>query len=288
MSIPDLFGHSILVDEVGNEFGRHGQLLLKTAYQPIFQLQDDVLVPVSVAATTIEQWVDPEIGEQRVVYLDTDAEKIFADMLARIVHLRNFPNLYADVGMQMPFDLRLHGKMVRDQIAFMASERDRLFPEAPQVTCVISDMESLDDAEAAEIASLLRSYSFRLAADDFGTGFPTVERLELVKPDVVKIEGNWFRRVAAVPRAAKLLRPLFNGFRNQGAEVLVAGIEVSAHLEAAVDSGATLLQGNLLGRAAPAGGIIDFMPLNLDSLLLRDELLSSANIVSFSERRRRD
>ena len=100
-----------------------------------------------------------------------------------------------------------------------------------------------------------------------GAGHSTEERLLLLEPDIVKIDGGWFAEVCRHAAAEKLFRPLLSLLHDHGAKVLVEGIERPDQLQIALEGGADLLQGYLLGRPVPVGTIFPAQPLALDDLL---------------------
>src|SRR5690606_35905206 len=118
------------------------------------------------------------------------------------------------------------------------------------LVCEVTESPALDRATFVRLAAEMRRLGMRLAIDDFGSGDSTLERVELLEPDFVKIDGAWFRRLVQTPGAARLLANLVDGFHRGGASVLVEGIETSAQLRAALDAGADCVQGYLLGRPA--------------------------------------
>jgi EAL domain-containing protein (putative c-di-GMP-specific phosphodiesterase class I) len=113
----------------------------------------------------------------------------------------------------------------------------------------------------------MRRHGIRLAIDDFGVGHSNLERVKLIRPNIIKIDGGWFRQIAAVPAAAALFKSFVSGLHDLGAQVLVEGIETPEQLSCAVEAGAEYLQGFLLSRPRLAGTIFDPSPLRIDVLL---------------------
>jgi EAL domain-containing protein (putative c-di-GMP-specific phosphodiesterase class I) len=116
----------------------------------------------------------------------------------------------------------------------------------------------------------MRRDGIRIAIDDFGTGHSTVERVSLLQPDIVKIDGGWFGEFCRHAAAERFFRPLVSSLHDRGARVLVEGIEQPVHLRVALDGGVDLLQGYLLARPALAGTIFNEEPLVIDALLGRE------------------
>lgn len=261
---------AIMVDEVGIESGRYGPFRLKTLYQPIYQTRGDTLVPFGV-----EGLVNPFRDGETVPVSEFMGEvqrkdRMFVESMCRALHLRNYNNI-GEPGLRLFFnyDPLAHDDLdaAIGQIRYMAGRLDEIGINPRLLVCEITESRALDDAMLARLAAEMRSYEIRLAIDDFGAGHSTLARVGMIEPDFVKLDGDWFRRIADVPAAARLLPPLVAALQKTGAEVLVEGIETVDQLAVALDTGSHYLQGFLLGRPAPAGTIFDPAPLHAGTLL---------------------
>jgi len=90
----------------------------------------------------------------------------------------------------------------------------------------------------------------RVALDDLGTGFASIDVARELQPDVMKLDGEVVRSSSAearrfVDEAVALADEL-------GAIVLAEGVEEAEHADAAAAAGVTLGQGWFFGRPAPA------------------------------------
>src|SRR5690606_35263859 len=113
----------------------------------------------------------------------------------------------------------------------------------------------------------LRLHGIRLAVDDFGIGPTNLDRVELLRPDIVRVSGRWFRQLAAVPGAALLFRSLVAGLSERGAAVMVDGIAARRELACAAAGDALFLEGSLLSEPRLAGAVIETEPVELAGLL---------------------
>ncbi|TAK69028.1 MAG: EAL domain-containing protein [Actinomycetota bacterium] len=99
---------------------------------------------------------------------------------------------------------------------------------------------------SAAVVDDLRALGVGLVLDGFGRGPTDLSALPARHADIVKIDLRALRS-AAWPDFTELLRPLVTLVRAAGTQVAVHGIESVAERDAAVDAGADLLQGYLLG-----------------------------------------
>lgn len=261
---------AIRSDEVGIQYGRYGPFVLKTLYQPIFRRRPEGLKPCGV-----EGLIKPFVGGTPVPALSflgqvPRGDRFFIEVMCRALHLRNYANLGVEgLLLFFNFDPRAHDDVDRAirQIRYMAGRIEEIQLPAHLLVCEITETEAVDPEILRRLAAEMRMHGVRLAIDDFGIGHSTLERVAVIEPDIVKLDGPWFRRIAAAPSAIGLLNALVAGLQQRGAEVLIEGIQTPGELKVALDAGADLLQGYLLARPALAGTMFDTEPLDPGALL---------------------
>ncbi|MER9743612.1 EAL domain-containing protein [Mesorhizobium sp. M0187] len=262
-------GEAIFADEVGIEYGVYGAFRLKSAYQPIFAPRGGAL-----AAVAVEALIEPQRASMPVapaMFFDSVApgDRLFVESMCRMLHLKNFRNIGAD-GLDLFFN---YNPMINDhlgralaEIRLMTRHLGDLDLHAAMLVCEITE-QAADDNVLAPLVREMRRHGIRIAIDDFGTGHSTAERMSLLQPDIVKIDGGWFAEFCRHAAAERFFRPLVSSLHDRGAKVLVEGIEQSVHLRVALDGGVDLLQGFHLGRPALAGTIFNREPLSIEALL---------------------
>ncbi|MGX5839435.1 EAL domain-containing protein [Mesorhizobium sp. ArgA1] len=265
-------GEAIFADEVGIEYGIYGAFRLKTAYQPIFAPRGGAL-----AAVAVEALIEPHRAAMPVapaVFFDSVAagDRLFVETMCRMLHLKNFRNIGVD-GLDLFFN---YNPMINDhlgralaEIRLMTRHLGDLDLHAGLLVCEITE-QAADDHVLAPLVREMRRDGVRIAIDDFGTGHSTAERMNLLQPDIVKIDGGWFAEFCRHTAAERFFRPLVSSLHDRGARVLVEGIEKPVHLRVALDGGADLLQGFHLGRPALAGTLFNQQPLSIEALLGAD------------------
>ncbi|MER8807625.1 EAL domain-containing protein [Mesorhizobium australicum] len=262
-------GDAIFIDEIGIECGIHGDFRLRSAYQPIYAPRGGSLHPVAV-----EGLIEPHRAGRPVsprMFFDSIAapERLYVETMCRVLHLRNFHNIGVD-GLDLFFNynplVNDHAGQALAEIRLMSRHLDELGLAPAMLVCEITE-QAADDALLARLVREMRRDGIRIAIDDFGTGHSTVERVSLLQPDIVKIDGGWFAEFCRHAAAERFFRPLVSSLHDRGAKVLVEGIEQPTHLRVALEGGVDLLQGFLLGRPALAGTIFNEEPLAVDALL---------------------
>ncbi|WP_192183853.1 EAL domain-containing protein [Mesorhizobium amorphae] len=263
---------AIFADEVGIEYGVYGAFRLRSAYQPIFTPRSGTLTAVAV-----EGLIEPHRAGRPVappVFFDgiAAADRLFVETMCRMLHLRNFRNIGVE-GLDLFFN---YNPLVNDhpgralaEIRLMTRHLGDFDLHPGMLVCEITE-QAADDKVLVSLVHEMRRHGIRIAIDDFGTGHSTEERIALLSPDIVKIDGTWFAQFCRHAAAERFFRPLVSMLHDRGAKVLVEGIEQSVHLRVALDGGVDLLQGFHLARPALAGTIFNEEPLSIEALLGMD------------------
>ncbi len=255
---------ALFVDEVGVAYGRHRDLLLKSAYQMLYRVDGPALVPFAVEALAIAYRDGQPISAQRL-FDGTPAERRDAlKRLCRILHFRNYENI------GLP-ELEIYFNADPDFAPADIDHVESLLTDnriAPKLAvCEITEAVAQSREAVASLGDGLRRIGVGVAVDDFGAGASTAERLRLLKPSTVKIDGAWFRAVSRNAEARTMLPGLFARMHELGCRVLVEGIESADDLACALAAGADYLQGFLLARPALAGTVFDDCPLALEDIV---------------------
>ncbi|HEV7415908.1 MAG TPA: EAL domain-containing protein [Tianweitania sediminis] len=276
---------AILVDEIGLASATFGPFMLKSVFQPIFAAAGDELAPWGAEAK-LRPLRDHLPVPSAMIAESMGGEDVIAfEALCRALHLQNYHMIGVDgLSLFCSVDARHASSANRalDELEFLSALVHEVGLPPHLLVCSLAECEKQEKTVLLRLATAIRLHGFSLGVDDFAAGFPALEQVSFIKPDVVKIDGPWFRRVAGVPRATRLLRPLFSGFQDAGAAVLVDGIETASQLDAALEAGAVLVQGPLLGQPMLAGSLFPAAPIERATLTG-----PQGNVVRLADRRRR-
>lgn len=121
-----------------------------------------------------------------------------------------------------------------DRIVFEVVESDR-----------IEDVGNLQ-----RIAAFYRAAGFKIALDDLGSGYGSLNLLGGLKPDFVKLDMQLIRGVDSDPFKARIVCKLLEMARDLGVQTVAEGIETEAEWEWVRGHGADYVQGYLFGRPA--------------------------------------
>ena len=256
---------SIRHDEIGLAIGQFDGHVLRSAYQPVYRLQNGRLAVVGARLLVRPSRDGRPALPSRFFERLRGGDRLTFECLCQALHIANLPYVDLDTA---TLALRL-GPMPRTMLdaalALLRRATDELEEEGydpPRIWC-----EFPATGMAAEQAGAARAHGFRVALCDFGPEPAGISAAIAATPDYVRLDGAWFRTVARAPEARILLARLTTLLHGQGIEVLADGIETTAQFEAALDVGADMFQGFLLAPPFLAGSAFTQRPLRLPELL---------------------
>lgn len=259
---------AITFDEIGIATARIGGAVVRTAFQPVFEVRGSAMEPVAVEgfARPFREGaaLPPRIFLSRLEH----QERREAEQICLALHARNLSHLGdADLGHVVAIDdFVLAADGAPDESLLREASRT-----APRNSIGRLGVGSLGAQTHARLASALRSHGLLVSVGSFGPWPSVCESYRAAQPDVVHFDGAWFRRIAANESALRLLAQLVRRLHDDGVRILVRGIETRVQLASAIAIGCDLFQGYVLARPAIAGSVFDFSPRSLD---LEDDIES--------------
>jgi len=101
----------------------------------------------------------------------------------------------------------------------------------------------------------LRRIGVRLAIDDFGAGYSSLNYLRLLPATTVKIDQSFVRDLTESSATLTVIRSVIALAHSLGLEVIAEGVETERQFDLLRDAGCDCFQGHLLGRPAAASEI---------------------------------
>lgn len=132
---------------------------------------------------------------------------------------------------------------------FLAVEEAGL-PPARLVFEVVETEEVRDADHLVRLLAEYRRAGFRVALDDIGAGYSSLNLLARLRPDFVKIDMELTRGVDRDPYKAQVVGKLLEMARGLGVGTVVEGVETVGEWHWARDNGADFVQGYLFARPA--------------------------------------
>jgi len=127
-----------------------------------------------------------------------------------------------------------------------------LLPWARRIVLEVTETEAIRDYPRARARiAALRERGFRIALDDLGSGYSSLNLLAQLEPDIVKLDMELVRGIEREGRTRRLVQHLIEFCRGEGFVTVAEGIETDAELSVVTELGVDLVQGYLLARPQP-------------------------------------
>jgi EAL domain-containing protein (putative c-di-GMP-specific phosphodiesterase class I) len=130
----------------------------------------------------------------------------------------------------------------------MTALRQARLPAHKVVFEVVESDAVSDPSHLLRILDFYRDRGYGVALDDLGAGFNSLNLLEQVRPDYVKLDAHLVRDVDSNPYKAHILDGLLQMARSLGVTTVVEGVETRAEWAWVRDHKATLVQGFYFAR----------------------------------------
>jgi EAL domain-containing protein (putative c-di-GMP-specific phosphodiesterase class I) len=139
---------------------------------------------------------------------------------------------------------------VNVDLELLASVETISCPRGLEVVLEIPETETAKaTAESLAVIGEWRRHGFKIAIDDFGSGFVSLPFLARLLPDFIKMDRGAMRESGDSERFSSFMRDLVTAMRHYSREGIIAeGIETEQEFELARLVGVDQVQGNLTGR----------------------------------------
>lgn len=129
--------------------------------------------------------------------------------------------------------------------------------EPAHVVFEVTEQRAIDDpASFARTLVGLREAGFRIALDDFGSGFANLHLLRELSPEYVKLSGVFVRGIDSDPTRQLMVAGIVKIVEQLGAPLIAECIETEGELEAIRKAGIAYGQGYWFARPAPAAHLL--------------------------------
>jgi diguanylate cyclase (GGDEF)-like protein/PAS domain S-box-containing protein len=122
----------------------------------------------------------------------------------------------------------------------------------------VTESEALQcESDGQQRLQSLRALGVKIAIDDFGIGFSSLSRLQMLPIDRLKIDQSFVRELATSFNARAISQCFVSLGLAMGLEVVAEGVETSEQHQVLTDQGCHLIQGYFTGRPMSAEALLD-------------------------------
>lgn len=168
-------------------------------------------------------------------------------------------------GLHIPVAVNISATLVheRDILAMVREVLEETGFDPEKLTLEITETYRISNFERAnEILSDLRALGPKISMDDFGVGAASLEALQCLPFDELKIDRTFTSAIKDNPKAEAIVRNILRLGKDLRITVVVEGIEDAATLTKLRDSGGTVAQGFGISRPIPLPEIMQFQCVN--------------------------
>jgi EAL domain-containing protein (putative c-di-GMP-specific phosphodiesterase class I) len=133
----------------------------------------------------------------------------------------------------------------------VVERRDALGLPPGCIKVEITESQSLDYLQVAEVIEHCHANKIGVSLDDFGTGYSHLTHLHQLDFDVIKIDQAFVREMFSSERAMSIVRAIVALGRAIHADLVVEGVETRAQLDLLREIGCRYAQGYLIGKPEP-------------------------------------
>lgn len=239
----------------GAYVGVWGGYVLSTAFQPIFAFENGKLVPAAYEGLLRPTRNDAPISPATFFGLVPAVDRMSVETLARTLHLLN-AGVFLDPSVMVfvNFDPSV---FVDASLADVALRDMRLVLheaglEPSRIVCEVTEHPTSSEATLHGFVEALRANGFRIALDDYGSEDSDMNRVERLKPDIVKFDARWVTDLMGTGAGTALLSEMVEAFSARGIVTLFEGLEETWQLELAERCGVAMVQGYVVARPEKA------------------------------------
>ena len=224
---------------------------LTSHFQPIVSARDTTRVH---AFEALMRGVDREgklISPGRILDLARKADLLFqVDLAARTCAIRESVRH----GLRAPVFINFTPTSIYDPAFCLRTTVEAVSEAGLRPSDVV--FEVIESDQVADVKHLLeimdnyRASGFRVALDDLGSGYSSLNLIHQLKPDIIKLDMELIRNVHQEPYKAAVTEKLLELAQRLSVQTIAEGIETVEELRWVRERGVDFVQGYLIARPA--------------------------------------
>ena len=108
-----------------------------------------------------------------------------------------------------------------------------------------------DTLQIIEMVKALRKAGFIIEMDDFGSGYSSLNLIKVLPVDVLKIDGEFFKRNKMTAKDKAVISTIFRLARDLKLKTVAEGIETEEQMEFVTECGCDMIQGYYFYKPMP-------------------------------------
>lgn len=224
----------------------------------VFPPQVDIVHHKIVGFEALARWESPSLGSIAPERFIRAAER--AGLIQAVTKVLFGKGLCALAS--WPKDISISFNLSAQDVAdrdFIFSLTSQVFSQGispSRVEFEITETAVMKDIAASR--SLLEDLSavgFKVALDDFGSGYSSFAYIDQLPLDKVKIDKSFVRKVSESPASREIIASIITLCRNLNLKCVLEGVETEAEMNILLPMAPQIIQGYLFGRPIPSEGV---------------------------------
>jgi EAL domain-containing protein (putative c-di-GMP-specific phosphodiesterase class I) len=245
-------GDAIESDISGIPVGIYGDFQLRSAFQPIYSMRGNTTAELVgfealIRPSSESGPVDAASFLEQIIPED----RVFIESMCMALHIRSY-TLLTPANKPLYLNINVANypsvEIVESEIFYTFSQLSKHGLSKDKVAFEIHKTAVVAPFVLMRLCDMFRSNGFKFALDDFGVGHSNIERYLMLRPDIVKINRSLFIDGNRLKKVETLLASLISSFKENGARVLLEGLETDDEIASAIDMDVSMMQGYGLGR----------------------------------------
>jgi EAL domain-containing protein (putative c-di-GMP-specific phosphodiesterase class I) len=228
-----------------------------TFFQPIISIRKKSIIGLEALSRGIDESAGGIIPPE-VLFATAEAEGLTVelDRLCREKALVSFQGLSQN--QELFLSLNFKTSIIDQGVAGSGYLLEQVLhyhlnPDNIIIEIVESEVKNL--AALADFVQNYKNHGFSIALDDFGAGYSNLDRVAVIKPDIIKIDRSLLHHFDQEYYKQEMVKSLIRLSHKLGALVLAEGIERTDEATLALELGADMLQGYYFSKPVPGNEI---------------------------------
>lgn len=233
-----------------------GLFEIRSAFQPIYAINNNAGMLYGVEALARPLYKGKSIEPLDFFSRLSARDRFVADWACLCLHIANTAawqlgntSLFVNLN---PGSCQFTEQMIRGLDTY-AELVDGQGLSLSKVYFEITEQDGGDKEALSTIVEKLRSLGFGIAIDDFGVGSSDLMRVNELRPDIIKVDAGWFRKMMEGEDTRQFAHQIILKLHEVGAHLLFEGVETPRELHWARECAGSLIQGWLFGKATHMG-----------------------------------
>ncbi|MDH4412643.1 MAG: EAL domain-containing protein [Rhizobium sp.] len=237
---------------------------MEEEFHLLFQPQYDVAAGKVVSFEALARWQSPRLGPVRPDRFIRAAERAgLIQQVTRILFGKALDALELwPEDITVSFNLSAQDLADRAFIFSLVAQVHKRQISPTRIEFEITETAVMKDIAASRVLlEDLSSAGFKIALDDFGSGYSSFEYIDQLPLNKVKIDKSFVRKVADSATSREIVAGIITLCRNLGLKCVLEGVETESEMSTLSALSPQLIQGYLYGKPMPQRDVLSLLLL---------------------------